>query len=553
MLLFLRRSVIAALFLCLPLTVRAEDSKPPNSALAAADQLMQSGKFAEAEADYRALIEIDATLVPAQLGLVRSLLRQQKVDDAWETVNAASTALSYSAALLAAKGDVQFRLAQMSEAETSYLDAKQLDPKEIHAYLGLTRLYRCQSMYRQAYDELQRVHDIAPNNPEVQKAWLSMLPRRERLAALQAYIAAQHPEDEDESTGLADALAFLKETADKPAHACKLVNKVEHTEVRLDILRDISAGGHAVSLSAKINDLSVSFTLDTGAGGILLTRKMAEKAGVTRIADVHYLGTGDKGVQSGYAAVADHIHIGDLEFQDCVISVSDKLIDSSQDGLIGADVFAHFLVDIDLPGSRLVLSLLPKRPSDTITPPALNSEVNELANTEQKESPDTAQTATEKVSSSHRLPQDRYIAPEMAKWTRVFRINHYLLVPTNVNDAPPALFILDTGAFDNVLAVRAGRQVTKVKSRLGNGVRGLSGNVKKVYSAKVTLGFGHLQQSNVDTVAVDLSNLSGHAGTEVSGLLGFAMLQMLDLKIDYRDGLVNMEFDPKRVQHLLKK
>ena len=29
-------------------------------------------------------------------------------------------------------------------------------------------------------------------------------------------------------------------------------------------------------------------------------------------------------------------------------------------------------------------------------------------------------------------------------------------------------FILDTGAFDNVLAVRAGRQVTKVKSRLGN-------------------------------------------------------------------------------------
>jgi hypothetical protein len=30
------------------------------------------------------------------------------------------------------------------------------------------------------------------------------------------------------------------------------------------------------------------------------------------------------------------------------------------------------------------------------------------------------------------------------------------------------------------------------------------------------------------------------------------MLQMLDLKIDYRDGLVNLEFDPKRVQHLLK-
>ena len=141
----------------------------------------------------------------------------------------------------------------------------------------------------------------------------------------------------------------------------------------------------------------------------------------------------------------------------------------------------------------------------------------------------------------------------MSKWTQVFRFGHNLLIPTNVNEVPPALFILDTGAFDNVLNVRAGREVTRVKSRLGSSVRGLSGPVKKVYTAKVTLGFSHLQQSNVDTVAVDLSDLSHGIGTEVSGLLGFAMLQMLDIKLDYRDGLVNLTFDAKRVQNLLKK
>lgn|ERR1035437_2781957 len=37
-------------------------------------------------------------------------------------------------------------------------------------------------------------------------------------------------------------------------------------------------------------------------------------------------------------------------------------------------------------------------------------------------------------------------------------------------------------------------------------------------------------------------------GTELSGFLGFAMLRQLELKLDYRDGLVDLEYDTKRVQ-----
>jgi len=140
----------------------------------------------------------------------------------------------------------------------------------------------------------------------------------------------------------------------------------------------------------------------------------------------------------------------------------------------------------------------------------------------------------------------------MSRWTQIYRIGHDILVPTTVNDSPSSLFLLDTGAFDNVVAMRAGQQAAKVKSSFGMKIAGLSGDVKKVYHAKVTLRFGHLQQSNVDTITLDLSKISHQTGTEISGLLGFTMLQMLDLKLDYRDGLVNLEFDPKRVQRLLK-
>jgi hypothetical protein len=46
--------------------------------------------------------------------------------------------------------------------------------------------------------------------------------------------------------------------------------------------------------------------------------------------------------------------------------------------------------------------------------------------------------------------------------------------------------------------------------------------------------------------AFDTKPLSDNIGTEVSGFLGFTTLHMLDIKIDYRDGLVDFTYDAKR-------
>jgi hypothetical protein len=78
----------------------------------------------------------------------------------------------------------------------------------------------------------------------------------------------------------------------------------------------------------------------------------------------------------------------------------------------------------------------------------------------------------------------------------------------------------------------------------------LSGEVNQVYSSdKATLSFGHLRQANLGIITFDLATVSRLTGTEVSGFLGFEMLRRLELKLDYRDGLVNFEYDPKRVRH----
>jgi hypothetical protein len=57
----------------------------------------------------------------------------------------------------------------------------------------------------------------------------------------------------------------------------------------------------------------------------------------------------------------------------------------------------------------------------------------------------------------------------------------------------------------------------------------------------------HLVQISPVRSTLDLSTISRHTGTEVSGFLGFAMLRQLELKLDYRDGLVDFEYDPKRL------
>ena len=489
------------------------------------------------------------------------MLRQQKIDEALDAVNTALAVQPNAAALLAAKGDVQFRNGEMSDAESSYLAAKKLDAKEVHAYLGLARLYGSYSLYRKAYEQLQSAHEVAPDNIEVQRAWLRMLPRKERTAALEAYLGGPHPDDEDGTKWMTEYLGFLKATADKPVHACRLVSKVEKTETKLETMYG-AADIHrmrGIGLSVKLNDRSARLLLDTGAGGIMVSHKVAEKAGLTPISAVHFGGIGDKGLQSGYTAVADHIRIGELEFQDCVVAVSDKGSVADEDGLIGADVLGAYLIDIDLPGMQLKLSPLPKRPEDTVAPKSLNSEGEEQANAEQKEESVNQPTPKEQNSPqptaqpARRLPKDRYIAPEMTDWTKVFRFGHNILVPTSVNNSKSMLFGLDTGAFSNLLSVRAGQQVSKVSSEERVRVHGIGGAVDKVYSSdKATLRFGHFQQANLGIITLDLSTISRLTGTEVSGLLGFAMLRQLEVELDYRDGLVDFKYDPKRVSPFVR-
>ncbi len=173
-----RQAILISVLVLVSLRLTAFDdtakASAPDADLASADQLFRAGKFADAEASYQAILQKDTKLIPAQVGVVRSMLKQQKIDESLDAVNKALAVTPDSAALLAVNGDVHFRRGEMAEAEASYLKAGKIDRKEARVYLGLARLYSSYSLYRRAYDLLDAAHTLAPTDIEVQRAWLRM-------------------------------------------------------------------------------------------------------------------------------------------------------------------------------------------------------------------------------------------------------------------------------------------------------------------------------------------------------------------------------------------
>lgn len=522
------------------------------AALAMADHLMAMGKIAEAQTKYQEIANLHPGSVPAQVGVIRTLILQRKLDEAQSTVDTVLALHPDSPEVLLGLGDLQFAQGRIAEAERSYVKAENLKPNDPLAYIGLEHVYRAASLYRRAYDNIKRAHELAPNDLAVQLLWFNSLPPQDRVPALQLYLSNPGLNPQMVKV-LQQYLAFLKKNADAPVHPCNIVSKTRNTDTKLyPITRAGSALG-ASGLVVKINNQETHLALDTGASGVVLGRTSAEKLGLQRLGYQPIVGLGDSGQQGGYTAVANRIRVGDLEFSDCTVRVTEAADPvTGQDGLIGADVFSSYLVDLDIPGAKLRLSPLPKRPDQAAAPTALQT-MSRDGQALEAEGP--ANSATRKPGADEVLnvPMDAYVAPEMADWTKVYRFGNMLMVPTKVDGVGPMLFLIDTGSFNNVLSTSTAQELTKLRSDPGTRITGLSGAVAKVYRAdKATLQFGRYEQQNQDVVTFDLSNISRQTGTQVSGILGFNMLRILQVRIDYRDGLVDFLYNPNRLPKQIK-
>lgn len=512
---------LLSISLLLTSTYAQQPSESEPSLLAKARDLYRGGRLSEAVEAYQAIIAGDPKSGDAYAGMSRVLLKQEKVAEAEAAARKGIDMDAKSDDAHVALGEVDFRKGFIAQSQLDFVEGLKINLKNARAFLGRAKVFRADSNYKHAHDFIDQAYALDPADPDIRRFWLNTLRRPERIAELEKYIASSSEVD----VNLEKYLELLKENEKEPDKRCKLITKGDKVSIPLEKFMNGPEQFYSVGLKVLVNGQKTDLQVDTGASGILLSPKMAEKAGVKRLVNSQVGGVGDKGMMDAYFGRADSIKIGDLEFQNCPVEVSERKILPEVEGLIGTDIFDRFLVTLDIPEFKLQLSPLPKRPDAGAG----------------QQSSDTIALTSDSISSDS-IPQDRYIASSMAKYSEFYRFGHMILLPTSIGGTSPRLFLVDTGSSITLISQEAAREVTKLAGDEYSSVNGVSGKVNKVFRAdKATIQFGHLQQQNQYILAFDWSRLSASVGTDISGALGFSTLGMLKISIDYRDGLINFE------------
>jgi len=511
------------------LSCSIEQPTPPTDA----SRAFNKRNYSEAESLYRAAASAasaEPDFAAATAGLVRSLIDENKSHEAVDTANAALKLHPTNAVLLDALGEAYYRRGETDQAAVTWNAAGKADPCNAHVHLDMARFFHFNAEYASEQRQLEVAHQLAPHNKAIPRP----------------YSATAHTETKEEmidrltdrldSSELSpDAKASLQRTINvlqaQSRGTCEVTNPKPTSQIPIVPIANGPTDMYAAGLEVTLNGKKKRFELDTGASGLLLSRSVARAAGLISEAESQGGGIGDQGPTTELLAHVDDIKIGDLDFHNCLVRIFDKKDVLPVDGLIGADVFSSYLVTIDVPSRMVRLAPLPPRPDDT----AATSQTLDTSGAD---------------AQNESAPRNRYVAPEMATWTKVFRSGHMLIFPTNINKGPWRLFLMDTGAsYEGLISIDAAKEVTGVRGS-DIVIRGVSGKVNDVHSADdITIYFGGVGQQLHGVPAVDLSAVGRSSGVEISGLIGFVTLRELIITIDYRDSLVHVVYDPKHGFH----
>jgi tetratricopeptide (TPR) repeat protein len=523
---------------------------PPSDA----EKAFLHADYARAEMLYRSSLASNPNDPALTAGLVRALLRRQRISEASTVLKAALTSFPKSAILLTALGEIDYREGLIVESDKAARDAYDADLCYPRGHVLRARLARLNSMYAIEHREIEIAHSLDPYDPDIRSEWIRTLSLPRRIEELKKYLNDYTGASDEERRRTQSSLGELEKVNAQPQRSCRIASNANSTKIPFEpILGPVDSTLIAAwGLIVKLNEQGAKLEVDTGSSGLHISRAIAKKAGLKAVAHSEFQGTTERGPESGFEASVDSIRVGNLEFRDCLVTVSDRKSVAQSDGVIGMDIFADFLVSLDYPLHEMELSPLPPRPDEQMAPLSLRTgaSIQDAASGEDAETavpenskPVDGETASPRPAASG--PKDRYIAPEMASWSPTFRVGHELILPTTVNKKTTKLFIIDTSAQFTGVSRDAASEVTHVRLRHSPFRLGRAGR-NIIYTDTITLQFAEKIQEMDDVTLLDLSKLSKDTGMEITGFIGSSALKFLTLHIDYRDGLVKVDFDPRR-------
>ena len=414
---------------------------------------MFAARYEHAAESYRAVLKDDPHCGPAYDGLVRALLELHRSEEAYRAADTGLQMAPGTAAAQTANGRALFRKGEIAQAEKAWRAAIAVDPKDASPLEGLARIQGLLTRYKTAETYIAMAHRLAPDDPGLMVSFAGRLHGPEHLALLRRALAVYDPESR-EAKSLRAHLSSDEALGDRKVR--KLKSEYGPYQIKMVELDDGPHRLRGYGLRVSFNgERPVTLLLDTGAGGIAISPRAAEKFGLKQVGTEagEARGIGDREARSSFRYVAASVKVGDLEWEDYPLSVFDSAKSPDFDGLIGANVFGRFLVTLDFPNRMLELA------------PFAKESVKEAGDAE----------------DASPLPADLF---------RVYRWGHMLLVPSFVNTDPEArLFLIDSGSSSNLIDRSVANLTTKTHTDNYTIVKGLQGSVKEVARADVELRF----------------------------------------------------------------
>jgi tetratricopeptide (TPR) repeat protein len=487
-----------------------------------AETAFLAGDFTKAEELYQAALAKSPGDADLTIGLVHTLLREERLMDAASAVQASIGDKPATAALMTLRGDVELSQGEpWKAAETAGASAK-LDPCNPRTLFLISRIAGLTSRYTTARKLLAGAHQLDPADPEIRAAWMRSLPTAQRITETEAYLSSPRGDSKQALGEMRMELELLKKWAEEPRKPCTLAVKPATAEIPFSEIRTARGNTAFPALDVKVNGHLARLSVDTGYNahfpiegfsGLLIQRSAAEHMGLKPLLPTQVAGIGPQGPRPGSFAYADSISVGEVEYHDCAVQILDGNFWNDANGSISMTLFSDYLVTIDYPSYKLILGPLPEKPGMTIT-----SGVD-----------------------------DGYIAPEMKDYTAVYRSGSDLIVPGTVNGKRSMLFVLDTAISSSVLSPEAAHEVATGHKESKYEIRNTNSNIDYTFTAgNVSLSFANLTQNIKLIGTFNTSMFSKDVGMDISGLIGYATLHGMTMRIDYRDGLVKLTYDPKK-------
>ena len=141
-------------------------AQPHGKSFKRAERAIRDGNFEEAEKIFRQLVEHDQADNNARLGLSFVLIKQVRLQSAYEEAARVVVVDPLNARAHALMGTSMLRSGEFRESIESLYTAVKFNPREALAWAGLSEIFYFENHARNAYEGLKRAIQLDPNEPD---------------------------------------------------------------------------------------------------------------------------------------------------------------------------------------------------------------------------------------------------------------------------------------------------------------------------------------------------------------------------------------------------